>query len=166
LQLLAVPALLLAALAGAIAFGGPGPIAPLDSINKPFAGVDFSRVPPARKFTARDGTQLAWLEYPAAGGAPNARRVVLVHGSSARGQSMHVLSQALAAAGLHVAALDMRGHGESGPRGHAAYIGQLDDDIEDFMRAVPHAGPSTLAGFLVGRRLCAALCGRQPARPV
>lgn len=150
IALLAVPALLLAALAGAIAFGGPGPIAPLDSINKPFAGKDFSAVPPARTFTARDGTPLAWLEYPAAGGAPNARRVVLVHGSSARGRSMHVLAQALAAAGLHVAALDMRGHGNSGPRGHAAYIGQLDDDIEDFMRAVPHAGPSTLAGFSSG----------------
>ena len=142
--------LLIAALAAAVAFGGPGPIAPLDSINKPFANVDFSRVPPARKFTARDGTPLAWLEYPAAGGAPTARRVVLVHGSSARGQSMHVLAQALAGAGLHVAALDMRGHGDSGPRGHAAYIGQLGDDIEDFMRAVPHAGPSTLAGFSSG----------------
>lgn len=147
---LALLILVLATFAAAIAWGGPGPIAPLDSINKPFAGVDFSRVPPARKFTARDGTPLAWLDYPAAGGAPNARRVVLVHGSSARGQSMHVLAQALAAAGLHVAALDMRGHGDSGPRGHAAYIGQLDDDIEDFMRAVPHAGPSTLAGFSSG----------------
>ena len=147
---LALPVVLLAGLAGAIAFGGPAPIAPLESINKPFAGKDFSTVPPARTFTARDGTKLAWLYYPAAGGAPNARRVVLVHGSSARARSMHVLAQALAAAGLHVAALDMRGHGDSGPRGHAAYIGQLDDDIEDFMRAVPHAGPSTLAGFSSG----------------
>ncbi len=150
LAALAVPVALLAALAAAVAFGGPAPIAPLASINKPFAGVDFSTVPPARTFTARDGTSLAWLYYPAAGGAPNARRVVLVHGSSARGQSMHVLAQALAAAGLHVAALDMRGHGSSGPRGHAAYIGQLEDDIEDFMRAVPHGGPSTLAGFSSG----------------
>jgi alpha-beta hydrolase superfamily lysophospholipase len=49
-----------------------------------------------------------------------------------------------------VAALDMRGHGDSGPRGHAAYVGQLEDDIEDFMRAVPHNGPSTLAGFSSG----------------
>lgn len=150
MTLLTLLVVLVAALAAAVTFGGPGPIPPLDSINKPFAGVDFSRVPPPRKFTARDGTALAWLEYPAAGGAPNARRVVLVHGSSARGQSMHVLAQALAAAGLHVAALDMRGHGDSGARGHAAYIGQLDDDIEDFMHAVPHAGPSTLAGFSSG----------------
>ena len=56
----------------------------------------------------------------------------------------------LAAAGFHVAALDMRGHGGSGPRGQAGYIGQLEDDVEDFMRAVPHAGPSTLLGFSSG----------------
>lgn len=146
----ALAAVLLVTMAGAIAFGGPGPIAPLASINNPFAAVDFSRVPPPRRFTARDGTALAWLYYPGVNAAPDARRVVLVHGSSARAQSMHVLATALANAGLHVAALDMRGHGDSGPRGHAAYIGQLDDDIEDFMRAVPHADPSTLAGFSSG----------------
>ena len=78
------------------------------------------------------------------------RRVVLVHGSSARGQSNHVLAQALAAAGYAVASLDMRGHGASGPRGQAAYIGQMEDDIEDFLRAVPHAGPQTLMGFSAG----------------
>jgi alpha-beta hydrolase superfamily lysophospholipase len=144
-------AVLLTALAAALAFGGPAPIAPLASINQSFATVDFSAVPPARSYAARDGTPLAWLAYPAAaGGGPDARRIVLVHGSSSRGQSMHVLAQALAAAGFHVAALDMRGHGDSGPRGQAGYIGQLEDDVEDFMRAVPHAGPSTLLGFSSG----------------
>lgn len=143
-------ALLVSVLAAAIAFGGPGPIAPLASINDPFAKVDFSRVPPARQFKARDGTALSWLHYPGVNAAPDARRVVLVHGSSARAQSLHVLATALANAGLHVAALDMRGHGDSGPRGHAAYTGQLEDDVQDFMRAVPHPGPSTLAGFSSG----------------
>lgn len=147
---IAAALVLLTGVAAAIAFGGPPPIEPLASINEPFAKVDFSAVPPAQRYAARDGTQLAWLDYPAAGAPQNARRVVLVHGSSARGRSMHVLAQALASAGFHVAALDMRGHGESGPRGQAAYIGQLEDDIEDFMRAVPHAGPSTLTGFSSG----------------
>ncbi|MBI2768912.1 MAG: alpha/beta fold hydrolase [Burkholderiales bacterium] len=146
----AVPAVLLAVLAGAIAFGGPAPIPPLASINEPFARVDFSGVPAPRHYTARDGTAMAWLRYPAAGNEANGRRVVLVHGSSSRARSMHVLARALAASGLEVAVLDMRGHGDSGPRGHAAYIGQLEDDVEDFMRAVPHAGPSTLAGFSAG----------------
>jgi pimeloyl-ACP methyl ester carboxylesterase len=146
----AAVALLFTALAAAITFGGPAPIAPLASINEPFAKVDFSAVPPARSYVARDGTSLAWLDYPAASGSQAKRRIVLVHGSSARGRSMHVLAQALAAAGFNVAALDMRGHGDSGPRGQAAYVGQLEDDVEDFMRAVPHAGPNTLLGFSSG----------------
>lgn len=148
--LFAALALLMATLAAAITFGGPASIAPLASINEPFARVDFSGVPAPRHYTARDGTALAWLHYPAAGNAQNARRVVLVHGSSARARSMHVLARALAGAGFEVAALDMRGHGDSGPRGQAAYVGQLEDDVEDFMRAVLHAGPSTLLGFSSG----------------
>lgn len=150
LAMLAALLLLLAVLAAAVAWGGPRPIAPLASINQPFARVDFSNVPAPRRYTARDGTWMAWLHYPAAGRPANARRVVLVHGSSSRARSLHVLAQALAAAGLEVAALDMRGHGDSGRRGQVAYIGQLEDDVEDFLRAVPHAGPSTLAGFSSG----------------
>lgn len=151
LTILALAALALAlALTAAIAWGGPAPIAPLASINEPFARVDYSALPAPRHFTARDGTALAWLHYPAAGQAANGRRIVLVHGSSARARSMHVLAMALAAAGFDVAALDLRGHGDSGPRGHAAYVGQLEDDLEDFLRAAPHIGPSTLLGFSSG----------------
>jgi pimeloyl-ACP methyl ester carboxylesterase len=142
----------IAGLAAAIAWGGPKDIAPLASINDPFKHVDYSGVPPAQHYTARDGTSLAWHGYrPALAMAETLqRRVVLVHGSSARGQSMHALAEALAAEGYAVAALDMRGHGASGPRGQAAYIGQMEDDIEDFLRAVPHAGPQTLMGFSAG----------------
>ena len=63
---------------------------------------------------------------------------------------MHPLAQALAAQGFTVDALDMRGHGDSGKRGQINYIGQLEDDIADFVKAVPHAGPSTLLGFSSG----------------
>ena len=142
--------LLVLALITALAFGGPKPIAPLASINEPFNKVDFSDVPAARHFIARDGTRLAWLDYPAAGATPGHRRIVLVHGSSARARSMHVLAKSLAQAGFSVAALDMRGHGDSGPRGQAAYVDQLEDDVADFMQAVPYDGPSTLAGFSSG----------------
>lgn len=145
-----VPALLLALLAAAVAFGGPAPIAPLASINQPFAAVDFSDVPATHRYAARDGAPLAWLRYQAATSAANGQRVVLVHGSSGRAESMHPLARALAQAGFEVAALDIRGHGASGPRGHIGYIGQLEDDLEDFMRAVPFTGPSTLMGFSSG----------------
>lgn len=143
---------LVVGLAAAITWGGPKDIAPLASINDPFSSVDNSRLPPVQQYTARDGTSLAWRAYspthPVAGAVQ--RRVVLIHGSSARGQSMHVLAQALAAEGYAVAALDMRGHGASGPRGQLVYVGQLEDDMEDFLRAVPHAGLQTLMGFSSG----------------
>ncbi len=143
-------AVLATSLGAAIWWGGPRDIAALDSINAPFAKVDFSAVPKAHTYTARDGTALSYLHYPASGNATIGRRIVLVHGSSARGQSMHPLAQALAAQGFSVAALDMRGHGSSGPRGHIAYIGQLEDDVADFIKAVPHAGGNTLLGHSSG----------------
>lgn len=152
----------------ALWLGGPAPIAPLASINAPFAKVDFSAVPPARRYTARDGAQLAWLHYPGTqpGANPSAaqRRVVLVHGSSARGQSMHPMAQALAAAGFDVAALDMRGHGESGPRGSIAYIGQLEDDLEDFMKTQAWPGPTTLLGFSSGGGFVLRVAGSERAK--
>ncbi len=146
-------ATLFVAVAAALWLGGPGPIAPMASINEPFAKVDFSAVPATSHFTARDGTQLAWLHYApvnAKATSANTRRVVLVHGSSARGRSMHPMAQALAAAGHDVAALDLRGHGDSGERGHIDHIGQLEDDMEDFMKTQAWPGPSTLLGFSSG----------------
>ena len=142
-----------AAIAIAVAFGGPRSIQPMSSINQPFAQVDFRMMPEVKRFPAREGTTLAWRQYLPAVGAPAShppRRIVLVHGSSASSRSLHPLAQALAAAGFTVNALDMRGHGDSGPRGQAAYVGQLEDDLEDFMRATPFAGPSTLLGFSSG----------------
>ena len=138
--------------AAALAWGGPKDITPLASVNEPFQSVDFSDVPPAQHYTARDGTLLAWYAYPpdSTRADTSTRRVVVVHGSSSRARSTHVLAQALAAQGYSVAALDMRGHGESGTRGQAAYIGQLEDDVEDFVRQVPHTGPQTLMGFSAG----------------
>ena len=141
---------LILALGAAIVFGGPKDIAALDSINQPFANVDYSRVPNAKTYQARDGAALAFHHYIAENTNAATRRIVLVHGSSARGRSMHPLAQALAAQGFTVDALDMRGHGDSGKRGQINYIGQLEDDIADFVKAVPHAGPSTLLGFSSG----------------
>jgi alpha-beta hydrolase superfamily lysophospholipase len=147
---LAVAAVLWVSLGGALWLGGPGDIAALDSINAPFAKVDFSTVPKAQTYKARDGVDLAYLHYPAGGTTPVARRIVLVHGSSARGRSMHPLARALAAQGFTVDALDMRGHGDSGTRGQIAYIGQLEDDVTDFVKTVPYSGANTLLGHSSG----------------
>jgi non-heme chloroperoxidase len=141
-------ALLAGLLLAAIVFGGPGEPAPMPSINDPFRRVDYSTLPALSQFPTRDGARLAYRAY-APQGLPRGS-VVLVHGSSAQGNSMHVLAKAFAEAGYAAYALDMRGHGDSGTKGHIAYVGQLDDDVEDFMRGVQPARPATLAGFSAG----------------
>jgi pimeloyl-ACP methyl ester carboxylesterase len=75
---------------------------------------------------------------------------VLIHGSSATSSSMHPMAKALSAAGYPTYALDIRGHGGSGRKGQIAYIGQLEDDLADFMGAVSPPKPVTLAGFSSG----------------
>ena len=100
-------------------------------------------------FRARDGASLQYYAYP---GAPD-KVAVLVHGSAGPGTSMHDLATALQAAGVTVYVPDIRGHGGSGERGDIAYIGQLDDDLADF---VAQLGPArngesrTLLGFSAG----------------
>jgi non-heme chloroperoxidase len=146
----ATVAVLLVALAAALAFGGPTPPKPMQSISDPFKSVDFSALPPLVHYGARDGTQLAYRRYAPADKHASRGSVVLVHGSSANSQSMHPLAQSFAQAGFTAYALDMRGHGDSGPRGDIAYIGQLDDDLEDFLQAVRPSAPKTLLGFSSG----------------
>src|SRR5207249_5267849 len=80
------------------------------------------------------GTKLAFRAYPAAGGAVKGS-VVLLHGSSASSSSMHLMGKGFAAAGYAAYTLDIRGHGKSGTKGHIAYIGQLEDDLEDFVHS-------------------------------
>jgi alpha-beta hydrolase superfamily lysophospholipase len=141
--------LILIALACAIAFGGPDDPPPMASINDPFRDLDLGDLPPPTRFTARDGASLAYRTYPAAGEQPRGS-VVLVHGSSAGSSSMHVMARAFSAAGYAAHALDVRGHGESGARGQIDYVGQLEDDLEDFARSAALAPPATLIGFSSG----------------
>jgi len=136
-------------LASAIAFGGPTAIEPLASINDPFKAVDFSDLPPILRYKAEDGAELAYRSYLPQHGIEPKGSVVLVHGSSASSNSMHVIAKALSNAGYVAYALDIRGHGASGPKGTIAYVGQLEDDLESFVKTVPLAKPSTLAGFVL-----------------
>jgi alpha-beta hydrolase superfamily lysophospholipase len=149
-NIIAVLALfLVAAVALAIGLGGPTSVAALDSINSPFKNLDYSALPTLQRYTSRDGQALAYRHY-VANSPPNQRRIVLIHGSSASSQSMHPMAQALVSAGFVVDALDMRGHGDSGTRGQIGYIGQLENDVADFIRAVPYNGANTLLGFSSG----------------
>lgn len=136
-------------MAAAIAFGGPAPAPEMASINNPFKSVDESGMPALSRYGARDGAALAYRHY-APSGAQTRGSVVLVHGSSASSRSMHTLARAFAEGGFESYVLDIRGHGESGQRGTIGYIGQLEDDLEDFSKAVTLRRPSTLAGFSAG----------------
>src|SRR5712692_4995241 len=121
---------------------------PLDAISLPFANVDFSRLMPIQRYMARDGVQLAYRHYPV--NEPR-RIVVLIHGSSGSSRSMHVLAEALQREGFSVYALDMRGHGDSGTKGDVDYVGQLEDDTEDFVaRVLMGKHSAALVGFSSG----------------
>lgn len=140
--------LVVGGLAAAIAFGGPGRLPPLSRSN-PFEAVDFSGLPALERFAARDGAQLAYRAY-GKGNAGSKSAVVLIHGSSSRSDRMHPLAMGLAAAGHVVYSLDIRGHGDSGVKGQIAYIGQLENDLVDFMSAVRPSGRKSLVGFSAG----------------
>jgi non-heme chloroperoxidase len=105
--------------------------------------------PTPRQFQARDGASLQYYAYPA---EPD-QVAVLVHGSVFPGTSMHALAESLRAAGVTTYVPDIRGHGGSGRRGDIDYIGQIDDDLADFMAQLGPAKSGetrTLVGFSAG----------------
>jgi alpha-beta hydrolase superfamily lysophospholipase len=129
------------------------PVPELQSISRARASVDFSNLPAIERFQGRDGTWLGFRHY-GAGGTPTGRVAIVIHGSSgSSGGTIHALSQALAAHGVETFAVDMRGHGTSGTRGDIGYVGQLEDDLADFVavlrKTVPSA-PLTLVGHSSG----------------
>jgi alpha-beta hydrolase superfamily lysophospholipase len=125
----------------------------LHSISAVRGTVDMSGLPAIERFQARDGTALGFRHY-AASGPSSGRAAVVVHGSSGSSNGpIHALSAALAARGVETWAVDIRGHGESGTRGDIGYVGQLEDDLADFVgliRKTAPTAPLTLIGHSAG----------------
>ena len=74
-------------------------------------------------------------------------------GPQAPARPSHALADALAAHGVETFAPDIRGHGGSGTRGDIAYLGQLEDDMADFVAVVRKSAPEapiTLIGHSAG----------------
>lgn len=147
-----LPLVICAGLAGVIAFDEPTPIQRL-AAGDSLPGSDkwdWKALPGVNRVTARDGAPLVYRLYA---GRPD-RSVVLVHGSSGTGISMHRLALELQTAGATVYAINLRGHGGSGTVvGDSAYKDQLDDDLVEFVRAVGLDRPGihrTLIGFSSG----------------
>ena len=149
LCLVGVAALLLTALVATPLKSPPE----LRSLSEARKTVDFSNLPDVERFSARDGTLLGFRHYPANGPATG-RGAIVIHGSSgSSGGSIHALSEALAARGVETWAIDIRGHGVSGTRGDIGYVGQLEDDLADFVAVVRKTHPDvplTLIGHSAG----------------
>jgi alpha-beta hydrolase superfamily lysophospholipase len=124
----------------------------LASISAARKSVDFSTLPAVQRFQARDGTTLGFRHYPPMGPATG-QIAVVIHGSSGSSAgSIHALSIALAKRGVESFAVDIRGHGTSGTRGDIGYVGQLEDDLADFVAVIrkTSSAPLTLIGHSAG----------------
>jgi pimeloyl-ACP methyl ester carboxylesterase len=141
--------LALLTIAGLLAFGTAKPPAVLTAVTNPFGSIDYSTLPALQRYRARDGALLSFREY-----AGDQKQVaVLIHGSAGGSSDMHPLALTLQRAGVTVYVPDLRGHGANLPHGDIAYVGQLDDDMADFMAKEKPAHPTavwTLLGFSSG----------------
>ncbi len=152
--LVLLPLVLVALWAGAIALDSPTRLAVASDGDSGAVTASTAwpaaDVPPVQRLTARDGAPLAYRTYP---GDPD-RVAVLVHGATGTSLDMHKVAEALQAAGATVYAISLRGHGGSGTTvGDVSYIGQLDDDLADFIKAKGLDRPGlkrTLIGFSAG----------------
>jgi alpha-beta hydrolase superfamily lysophospholipase len=148
LSLVGIAALLLAAMIATPIRRPPE----LASISTTARAVDRSDMPGLERFSARDGTVLAYRHYPARVPA-SGQIAVVIHGSSGSSVAVHALARGLAAHGVETWAPDIRGHGGSGTRGDISYLGQLEDDMVDFVAEIRKANPTaplTLLGHSAG----------------
>ena len=126
-------------IAGLVVFGTAKPPSAAATITGPFSAIDDRDLPQLRRYTVRDGAQLSFREYSAGG-----RQVaVLIHGSAGSSRDMVPLAIALQSAGVTVLVPDLRGHGANRPHGDIAYVGQLEDDLTDFIAKEKPVFPGT-----------------------
>lgn len=139
--------------------------AEMRSVSEPAKGIDWSTMPALERFQARDGTWLGFRHYVPKGTATD-RGAIFIHGSSgSSGTINHALTAAMAARGVETWALDTRGHGASGTHGDIGYVGQLEDDLVDFVAHVRKSAPD-LPLTLVGHSAGAGFSLRVAATPV
>jgi alpha-beta hydrolase superfamily lysophospholipase len=146
----------------------PAPAAPAHPVDPAAAAVMRLPAPPVQHYRARDGEQLAYraFESPPATAAPPVL-AILLHGSGGSSLNMTVLGEALARAGVPAFAPDVRGQGLSGRRGDIDYIGQLDNDLTDFVGVVRRTYPDArlvLVGHSAGGGFALRIAGEPQGR--
>jgi alpha-beta hydrolase superfamily lysophospholipase len=81
-------------------------------------------------------------EWPVPEGTPTRGRLLLIHGFGEYCGRHAELAEKLAAAGYHVAAGDLRGHGNAqGQRGHIHRWREWVEDVDSWWRVLPEEGP-------------------------
>ncbi|UPJ41529.1 alpha/beta fold hydrolase [Bradyrhizobium sp. 40] len=135
------------------------------SVSDSAKGIDWSTLPALERFQARDGTWIGFRHY-APIGAVTGRGAIFIHGSSgSSGTVNHALTHAIASRGVETWALDTRGHGGSGTRGDIGYVGQLEDDLVDFVAELRKSAPD-LPLTLIGHSAGAGFSLRVAATPI
>jgi pimeloyl-ACP methyl ester carboxylesterase len=131
----------------------PKPITDGDTLRFP-SGTSQQTPITLDTFVARDGSILGYRDIP--GIDDHAPLLVLIHGSGWYGVGYVDLARQISKlANYRVVVPDLRGHGLlADPRGDVAYIGQLEDDLRDFMdhlgaKSAVFAGHSSGGGLVV-----------------
>jgi pimeloyl-ACP methyl ester carboxylesterase len=150
-----------AVVAGLIAFGTARPPKPAPAISNAFAEIDTTGLPELLRYKARDGALLSYREYRAS----DRQWAVLLHGSAGSSIDLHPLALALQSAGITALVLDLRGHGPNRPHGDIAYVGQLDDDLEDLIaeKKTTPGSAWTIVGFSSGAAFALRFAAESPA---
>ncbi len=109
-----------------------------------------NKLPSLQQYTARDGEKLSYRYY----GAETDKTIILLHGSAYHSSYLQPLASHLSENDVaNVYTPDFRGHGpQTENRGEADYIGQLEDDINDFVKYIrsQQEGPLLLGGHSSG----------------
>jgi non-heme chloroperoxidase len=118
-------------------------------------------VPPFEFYIARDNTELPYRKFASRQQSSN-DAILLIHGSAWHSRQFFKMGPELSALG-DVYALDLRGHGpKTETRGDVMYVGQLEDDLADFIQFLRSRRPNlrvTLLGHSSGGGLAIRLAG-------
>jgi len=139
----------------------PPPLAAIEGAKDQLLPI-VDELPPIDKLNVSYGSPIAFRRYAGQAGGGWA---IVIHGSSGSSVVMHPLSKALAAAGISVYAIDLRGHGETAPHGDLDYRGELEDDIAALATLAERENPGEKR-LLIGHSLGGSLTLRIDAEAV
>lgn len=126
---------------------------------------DYSGIPDPMQYHARDHAKLTYRYYPSLSN----NLMIILHGSGYHSRYLYKIAKSVSH--NHIAQVvtpDLRGHGSRAiKRGDVDYIGQLDDDLDDFVQfCIATYRPKNIfvAGHSSGGGLALRLMGNQMRR--